>query len=338
MGLHNRDYARDSSGGGSFFKSGGGGYGGFTSDRGGVVKKIIIATIAVFVLQLVTQRPVTDADGNPVVVHDSRGRKTTLTTDAVSDWCAVRYEQTVKQGQVWRLLTYAFCHSRGSLFHIAFNLFILWWVGREIESLYGSKEFLWFYLVGAFFAGAFYVLFGVVLRSISNQPFGYMLGASGAVNACLMLYGLHYPRRKIYIMGVLGIEMRYFIAFALFIDVYPLAFELLGVAAPDLVGANVAHSCHLGGFAFGWFYFKRQIRLSSLINGVGFGQIKSKVKAKKSSLRIFSPAEEPKPKRSEVSGEEVDAILEKISRDGESSLTDREREILKQASQQYKAR
>ena len=332
MGLHNRDYARDSHGGGG----GGyrGSYGGFTSDSGGVVKKIIIATIAVFVLQLVLQVPARDVDGNQAFERGASGLQPAF-TDAVSEWCSVRYTPTVRRGQIWRLLTYAFCHNRGDIFHIAFNLYILWWAGREVESLYGSKEFLWFYLVAAFFAGACYVLFGLALQNVSGRQMGQMIGASGAVSACIMLFGLHYPRRKIHLMGVVAIEARYLIGFKVIMDVYPILLEILSGRA--VAGDNIAHTCHLGGFLFGWIYFKRQFRLSSLVNGVGLGQFKSKVKARKSDLKIFSPPAETKSRPKEVSREQLDAILEKISQEGEESLTDAERAFLTEASEQYKA-
>ena len=97
---------------------------------------------------------------------------------------------------------------------------------------------------------------------------------------------------------------------------------------------------------FGWIYFKRQLRLSSLVNGVGLGAIRKKataVKARRSNLRIFSPPSGPKsakpsPSTEEsVSDQQVDTILAKITEHGEESLTDREREVLAEASRKYRS-
>lgn len=311
MGLHNRDYARGSSSYGG---------GNFVAPSGGVLKKIIIATVVVFVLQQITKGAVTNA-------------------------LAVEFNKITAQGQVWRLLTYAFCHSASNPLHIIFNLYLLWMLGREVEGLYGSKEFVWFYGVSAVFAAICYLVIGLILAAVSGRGLGSMLGASGAVTAVTMLYALHYPRRKIYIYGIIGVEMRWLMAFVLFMDVYPLASELLRL--PATANDNVAHSAHLGGALFGWIYFARQMRLSSLVNGVGLGAFRKKkteAKARRSNLKIFAPPNSPgKPKsprgrEKTVSGEEVDSILAKISEQGEESLTDRERDVLKEASRQYRSK
>src|SRR5439155_4260942 len=52
----------------------------------------------------------------------------------------------VMRGQVWRLVTHAFCHDRGDIFHILFNMLFLYWFGCTLESMYTSREFLLFYL------------------------------------------------------------------------------------------------------------------------------------------------------------------------------------------------
>lgn len=330
MGLHNRDYARGSSS-----------YGGGRSvtPSGGVLKKIIIATVAVFVLQILTQR-------NEIIALPG-GMQAEISSDWVSSTFAVQLEKITSQGQVWRLLTYAFCHSRSDLLHIVFNLYLLWMLGREVEALYGSKEFAWFYAVSAVFAAVCYIVLGLVLAAVSGGGmFGSMLGASGAVTAVTMLYTLHYPRRKIYVWGIIGVEMRWLMGIVLFMDVYPLLGELLGFRLPDVTGSNVAHSAHIGGALFGWIYFARQLRLSSLVNGVGLGAIKRRskeAKARRSNLKIFAPpagsnASGPHSREPQVSGEQVDAILAKISEQGEESLSDREREILKEASRQYRGK
>ncbi len=48
--------------------------------------------------------------------------------------------QVVGRFHVWQLGTYLFLH--GSLFHLLMNLFTLWMFGKELEALWGTKEFL----------------------------------------------------------------------------------------------------------------------------------------------------------------------------------------------------
>ncbi len=75
----------------------------------------------------------------------------------VQEWFELQTNKVVRQGQVWRLLTCAFCHDRFSLWHILFNMLFLYWFGRMLEPLYGSREFLLFYLTAAVVASLCYI-------------------------------------------------------------------------------------------------------------------------------------------------------------------------------------
>jgi hypothetical protein len=82
---------------------------------------------------------------------------------------------------------------------------------------------------------------------------------------------------------------------------------------------------HLGGAAFGFGYYRSGGRLSALWAGLS-GRFKFwRRRAVRPSVRVYQPP---------VDGldDQVDAILAKISRDGEASLSDREREMLMEAS------
>ena len=91
--------------------------------------------------------------------------------------------------QVWQLFTYGFCHSTlGDMpTHIFFNMFVLWMFGRAVEPIYGSREFLAFYLVGIIVAGVCHVLVSPVL----------VVGASGGVMAVVFLTAMVYPRMTV---------------------------------------------------------------------------------------------------------------------------------------------
>ncbi|MEJ7592994.1 MAG: rhomboid family intramembrane serine protease [Planctomycetaceae bacterium] len=59
----------------------------------------------------------------------------------VQDWLELDTNK-VRQGQVWRILTSAFCHDRHGLLHILFNMLGLIWFGIALEYMYGEREFL----------------------------------------------------------------------------------------------------------------------------------------------------------------------------------------------------
>jgi hypothetical protein len=92
----------------------------------------------------------------------------------------------------------------------------------------------------------------------------------------------------------------------------------------------VCHSGHLGGMLFGYLYFKWQIRLSDRWDQLA-GRFRDR-RRNKQHLKVFKP---PVQQDTDLP-DKVDAILDKISREGEASLTDRERRILTQASRQFR--
>src|SRR5262249_36864532 len=104
------------------------------------------------------------------------------------EWLQLDTKKVVYEGQVWRLLTHAFCHERYFIFHILFNMLCLYWFGCTLEMLYGSREFLLFYLTAAVVAALAFV--GMDLYTGSTSP---GIGASGAVMAVMMLYTMHFP-------------------------------------------------------------------------------------------------------------------------------------------------
>jgi hypothetical protein len=102
----------------------------------------------------------------------------------------------------------------------------------------------------------------------------------------------------------------------------------------------VAHAAHLGGLLYGYLYKHFDLRFSRLFAGGGgslFRQLaRSRPLGRRTNVRIYAPPDDrAKPVDLE---KRVDEILAKISAHGEASLTDSEREILKDASRRYKRR
>ena len=289
MGIHSRDYIHESSG------SSGLGGGGTT-----IVTRLIIATIAVWVLQIVSP---------------------------VEQWLEFDPEAALFRGQIWRFVTYAFCHSRGDLLHIVFNMLFLWWFGRELESMYGSREFLLFYLTAAVASAAVFV--GIEL--LISDRLVPMIGASGAVMGVLMLYATHFPRQRIWVFwGLFPVEIRWLVAFFVLVDLHPILLELGG----NQIGSGVAHAAHLGGLLFGFVYRRFDWRLENTFRGLRRPRFDRLIGARR-KIKLHRPSA-PEPR--DTLDSQVDAILAKISTEGEASLSDREREILRAASEQYKKR
>jgi membrane associated rhomboid family serine protease len=313
MGIYSRDYLRDSGGStGRGFTGGGDGTG---------WKRIIVITVAVFVAQLLFTReqPV------PVEFPSEFGVQPVMRISLVQDWLALD-PQLVLKGQIWRVLTYAFCHDRENVWHIIFNMLWLWWLGRALEEMYGTREFVLFYIAGAAVSGVAFLLLSLWLHDPTPA-----VGASGAVLAVTMLYAVHFPRQRIFIFGLIPVEIRLLVGLYLVYDLFPVLKALGG----DNINDGVAHGAHLGGFAFGYLYFKKQWRLETLWERIRLNRLRLKRPfAAQPKVRVYQPSVD----ETENFDARVDKILAKIHDHGEASLTDEEREILKNASRRYKKR
>jgi hypothetical protein len=217
------------------------------------------------------------------------------------------------------------------LIHLAGNMLFLWILGSQVEPIYGQNEFLKFYLTGAFISGLGYLGFSLFMGG--NSP---SLGASGAVMAVTMVCAMYYPSMKILFMFVIPVELRWLVPMYVVFDMYPMLLQLGGAEARD----HVAHSAHLSGLLYGYVYKHFDLRYSRLMAGWSWPRLKRLVKTspirKSENVRLYEPPEE----RAATADLKVrvDEILAKISAQGESSLTDGEREILKEASRRFKKR
>ncbi|MGV2340609.1 MAG UNVERIFIED_CONTAM: rhomboid family intramembrane serine protease [Planctomycetaceae bacterium] len=107
-----------------------------------------------------------------------------------------------------------------------------------------------------------------------------------------------------------------------------IAYDLLPFLTGGWKTSNTAHLAHLGGVAFGALYFQRHMNFSRW-----WDSLRGRLRRRKSGkLRIYAPSTAPESRLDE----QVDAILQKITEQGEASLTPRERNILTQASRQLR--
>lgn len=205
---------------------------------------------------------------------------------------------------LWQFATYMFLH--GSFWHLFFNMFALWMFGSEIETLWGRRAFLTYYFVTGLGGGLTYTL----TSWGSPAP---LVGASGAIFGLLLAYGLLFPDREILLYFLIPIKARYFV----------LLFGLLELLAAWLgSGGNIGHFAHLGGMLFGYIWLKAGLQGRSGVPSWRQRQARARFRV----IRTDRPAPHTHGR------ERIDAILEKISREGLQSLTPEEQEILRGAS------
>lgn len=303
MGIYDRDYYRRE--GPSFLAA--------ITDRGKVCKWLILVNVACYVAQWLTLQHVREGGRLVEVLPGPFTEALILNVDAVL------------QGQVWRLLTYAFLHDTGSLWHILFNMLFLWWFGKDVEDLYGPREFLAVYLTSAVLGGVAFVL-----GHLAGYPGKYCLGASGAVTTVMVLCACHYPTRLIYFMFFLPVPIWLFVGFQVVQDV-------IGLIGPAT--SNTAFSVHLGGAAFAFAYYKLHWRIMNVLPSVGSWRRQRRSRAR---LRLYREDEPQTPVQVGVSAASdvdeqlearMDAVLKKVADHGLESLTEQERNILLRASE-----
>ena len=217
----------------------------------------------------------------------------------------------------WQLVTYGFVHSPDNIMHILFNMYFLWLFGTDVEPIYGKTEFLRVYLMATVLAGLAWVAFSTT----SDRP-ATLIGASGAIMCVMILFVMHFPRRIFYLFLLIPVP-----AWALGV-IYVLA-DVFGIEGGGTGNESVAHVAHLAGAAFGFIYYRAGLNLGRWVpSSLSLRSFRLKPR-----LRIHKPKDD----HAELN-KQVDSILEKISREGESSLTKSERRTLEEASRRYQRR
>lgn len=257
---------------------------------------------------------------------------------------------------VYQLVTYMFLHANFT--HILFNMFALWMFGCVIESVWGPKKFLFYYLACGIGAGimqelaqfvSFYITISGQDPSVGLSDMfrvGQMLsmqlnswttiGASGAVYAILLAYGMIFPNERIFIFPLpIPIKAKWFVTFYVCIEL----FSALG--SP---GDGVAHMAHLGGMLFGFFMIRYWNRHPASGYGRGGGldffenlkrNLDRRNRPRGGSGRTIHVEPGGKKEsdweynaRRKANQDEVDRILDKIRKSGYDSLTKEEKQKL----------
>lgn len=152
--------------------------------------------------------------------------------------------------QLWQLLSYSFLH--GGPLHLFTNLFAMWMFGMQLEQLWGSRVFAFYYFV-CVIGAALIQLVVASLGAASGGPVYPTIGASGGVFGLLLAFGMMFPNQRILLLfPPIPIKAKWFVI------LYG-AFELYAGVTGTLSG--VAHFAHLGGMLFGFVlivYWRRR--------------------------------------------------------------------------------
>ncbi len=229
---------------------------------------------------------------------------------------------SVMNGQVWRLITAQYLHWE--FWHLFMNMLCLHFLGRPLERDWGPRKFFAVYTVAGLLGNMFYV----VLALADWLPMqGVLAGASGCVLGLLGACAVRYPRARLLIYFLFPIKIR-------------TAAIILGVLyILNLLnrGANAGgDACHLTGLAFGvWWAVRGEAWWARTGWRMPAWHPRRRYTRPTGARRSSSFAEQIEQRRHDA--ETVDRILKKVYDGGIHTLTESEKQALREATERQRA-
>lgn len=232
----------------------------------------------------------------------------------------------IKPWKAYGLLTYALAHDPNDPKHILFNMMSLFFLGRMLEERWGGKALLRYYVTAVVFCGLVWSVRHFFFMAPPRAP---VIGASGGVTACVILFCLQNPKATI---GLMFIPVPAWVAGVILVTM-----DLLGVDfTPDPNKPQTAYDVHLAGAAFAvavWGLKLNFGRISWLDSPGSWSKKLGSFFKSRPNLRVHTDtanyADLDEDEELELEG---DRILAKISTHGDASLTAKERRTLEKYS------
>jgi len=238
---------------------------------------------------------------------------------------------SVLKGEVWRFLT-SFFVTPFSFFGILLGLIGLYSFGGEMETIYGTRRFVLFYVVAGLLGNL--AKFGLSLAGQGVEA--HTSGAMAPIFATFVLFAFHFPQRPIsFLITSIPIWIVVLVYLALnmltFFNTADAGYSKIAVADP-LVGA-----------IFGFVFYQSRGAMLDLPS-------RAERQREPRPLRLVTTKDEPEavtvsaPKRTappaldEHLEAKLDAVLAKVAKQGRASLTTEEQALLMQASEIFKKR
>lgn len=236
-------------------------------------------------------------------------------------WLALPADSHVLLTRPWTLFTYMFLHF--DFLHILFNILWLYWMGKIFLNYFDAKKLLGVYILGGLAGGLFFLagynLFPAFADIVS---FSRLLGASASVLAIIAAVATYAPNHAINLLFIGQIKMKHLAIFSILLYV-------IGIAGSN-AGGNLAH---IGGALFGFVFvllLRKGTDLTAGVSGVAdWAQKQSKPRSHvKVTYRSTGDPDIDYNRQQNLKQEEVNRVLDKISKSGYDSLTKEEKELL----------
>ena len=264
---------------------------------GNMVEKLIFINIGVFVLALLLSvfSGLYNGEANFIV-----------------NWFSLDDNYSDIFWKPWSIITYGFLHA--GFLHILFNCIGLYFIGNLFIQYFSEKQLLHFYLLGTFFGGILYLLSQNYFPLFEGKS-SSLVGASAGVSAIFVGVATHIPNFQLKIR------------FIGYVKLWHLAAIWVGLDVLGLIGGNAGGNfAHLGGSLFGYLYVSK----ASNKEISWFDNLGAMFKKKQKPLKTVYKNKESKKTVSNVNlnQQQIDRILDKISKSGYDTLTKSEKEFL----------
>ena len=233
------------------------------------------------------------------------------------EWVELSPDWTRFLFRPWTLFTYSFFH--GSFSHILWNMLLFYFASRMFLNLFNEKRLLTVYSLGILFGGIVFVLSYMVFPVFQGQTPG-LIGSSAGVMAVLIFMCTYTPHNEVRIV--------FFNLKLMYLGIALVVVDVLQIPTGNAGG----HLAHIGGALLGYVYASQLLKGKDI--GEGYERAVSKL------VHVFSATSRPKmktvhkqkrtktAKASPSKQEEIDKILDKISRSGYESLSKEEKDTL----------
>ena len=265
-----------------------------------------------------------------VLVFIIMGLITALIGPNIENWFALPQDFFDFLVQPWSIVTYSFLH--GDIFHILWNMYILYVAGRILLNLFDAKRFLNVYFLGVILGGLLFLLCYNIFPTLMGQQTS-LIGASAGVMAVLIFVCTYIPNQEVRVI--------FFNVKLWQVGVFVVLMDLVRIPMGSNIGGHLAH---LGGALLGYVYARQLYHgtdigegFSKFMDGisdlfkkstatVGNGRKKAPMKTvyrkQTGSARSTSKASR------DDHQQKIDAILDKISKSGYESLSKAEKDYL----------
>lgn len=269
---------------------------------GNIVEKLIYINIGVFILTLLF-----------TVIFGLYKNDASF----IVEWFALEYNFSTLLTKPWSIISYGFLHA--GFLHIIFNLIALYFIGDLFIEYFTQKQLLHFYVLGTLSGGILFILSHnyFPLFEGGTQP---LVGASAGISAIFIGLATYMPNYQLKIR------------FIGFVKLWYLAAIWIGLDILGLIGGNAGgHFAHLGGALFGFLYINQasntNIKLWDNLTSLYKNFFSSKEKPLKTVYKSKKRTTSSN-KNTSLTQQQIDTILEKISKSGYDSLTATEKEFL----------